>query len=1446
MVGAIEFIDVFIKKSVEEHAQNCSIICIPYSRQHWIDVTKWFVTAVVILFFSNAKLFCQIPSVGLLVNNSSSLDPSEHLLKGWADSLGVVLVPIEAQDVASRIKKLSDYAVLFCVSETEPTGWILGLPFEQVKTEIQKGKHLFFCAGGSFIPATLGLGAAEWNSFYQAADILSTFIEPIPPIHPLLQNIPVFSTPPQNVPPNYNALVLEDGCKSYNYFGFNASTNSIVEIKFLAANYIMICHSPPINNNSFEHGRNSQFSLPYIYPLWYPEFSYGSGCGSLVYFNTDNLSTTNWFGPIFFKFLYNCFRYYSKAPKAKIIASTYRAICPGGEVRLSVSTTNGKSPYWYSWSPNQWISDALSYNPIVYPDSTTRYIVTVTDAKGCAGTDSITIKVNQQPKASAGKDTSICNGVSVLIGHIATSGKEPYIYSWSPSTGLSATDIASPIATPTQTTKYFVTVTDSNSCQGRDSVVVTVNPLPSHKILAQGATTFCEGSSVVLDAGNGYTRYLWSTGDSTQTVTALTSGTYHVTVANESNCEASDSIIVTVISKPLSTITANGPLTFCNGSNVTLSAPGGLASYRWSKVADSLWQYDTTQSIMVSTEGIYRVEVTNATGCDASDSVKVIVNDYPKPTINASGPTTFCEGDSVVLDAGAGYTTYQWNTGATTQSVVARVSGNYIVTVNDSIGCSGNDTIRVTVIPRPKPTIVLDGSPTPCVGDSVILRVKEDFKTYRWFDGSTQRSVTVFTTNTYYVAVEDINGCWGGISTTVVFTARPKPVITGASSVCENSIATYQVSSRSGSSYNWSIEDSLGAIIAGQGTNSITVRWNASGTTALSVTERSSSGCSGDTSFVVRVGKTLMPRIIAEGPVTFCEGDSVVLHAGIGYASYNWSNGIIEERNIISQSGTYFVTVTDANGCSGSDTIVVTVNPKPTPAVQGQTTACLNTSAKYEVTINSDRTYQWIATGGSIINGQNTNSITVQWNQQGTGTVEVTETVASTQCSASSKIQVIVGSSLKPTIATDKTTFCEGDSATLDAGAGYTTYQWNTGAITQSVVARVSGSYFVSVTDSNGCSGTSKSIVITVNKPPQPTITANGSLAFCEGDSVTLNAGNGFTKYLWNDGATTQSIVVRSNGNYFVTITDTNGCQGTSQTIKVTVFPLPQPIIMQNGSMLSTSITYSSYQWYLNGNVLSGMSSHTIPITQAGMYSVGVTDSNGCSAISQPYEVKQTLRASSTIELPILQASPGDHVIIPLRLASSQYLNAVGAKSFTTSISFNRSVLYPINQTPMGILQDSNRVVSINGYRSDSVGVLTNLEFIAVLGEVERTPLHFEFFTWDTSSVDVQLIDGEFQLNICRAGGPRLIRYLGVSSLQQNRPNPYNTETTIEYTVAEYGLSRLFILDALGRQIATLAEEYEPTNKRVIFNSSQLPSGLYHYILQTPTQMLHRVMYVVK
>ncbi|MBK9046633.1 MAG: hypothetical protein IPL74_07995 [Bacteroidetes bacterium] len=129
------------------------------------------------------------------------------------------------------------------------------------------------------------------------------------------------------------------------------------------------------------------------------------------------------------------------------------------------------------------------------------------------------------------------------------------------------------------------------------------------------------------------------------------------------------------------------------------------------------------------------------------------------------------------------------------------------------------------------------------------------------------------------------------------------------------------------------------------------------------------------------------------------------------------------------------------------------------------------------------------------------------------------------------------------------TAVCQGLASTFDAGAGYSAYLWSNGAVTQTINPSVAGTFTVTVTDANGCQNNT-SLALTLNALPQPVI--NGDFEFCIGDNSTITAGVGYASYIWNTGATASSVNVTTAGNYAVTVTDGNGCVGsTSATVIV-------------------------------------------------------------------------------------------------------------------------------------------------------------------------------------------------------------------------------------------------------------------------------------------------------
>lgn len=289
---------------------------------------------------------------------------------------------------------------------------------------------------------------------------------------------------------------------------------------------------------------------------------------------------------------------------------------------------------------------------------------------------------------------------------------------------------------------------------------------PVPVITASGPTAFCTGDSVILDAGSGYATYLWSNGEVSQTIVVTASGNFSVTVTNSSGCSSSSSAAttITVNNAPVPTITPlGGSNTICDGTTETLDA-GVWASYLWSDGS-------TTQTIAINDSGTYAVSVTSGNGCSGDTSLFISVSTFPDTIIMTSGPTVFCSGNQVTLDAGSGFASYLWNTGDTTQTIDVDSSGNYNVLVTDSIGCVNDSAITfVAVTVNPAPVLSVSPDDTINLGQSDTL-VASGAVNYTWEPGSGSGSTFIVSPQeetTYIVTGTDANGCTD-IDTVTVF-----------------------------------------------------------------------------------------------------------------------------------------------------------------------------------------------------------------------------------------------------------------------------------------------------------------------------------------------------------------------------------------------------------------------------------------------------------------------------------------------------------------------------------------------------------------------------------------------------------------------------------------------------------------------------------------------------
>jgi hypothetical protein len=356
-------------------------------------------------------------------------------------------------------------------------------------------------------------------------------------------------------------------------------------------------------------------------------------------------------------------------------------------------------------------------------------------------------------------------------------------------------------------------------------------------------------------------------------------------------------------------------------------------------------------------------------------------------TITASGPTSICQGASVVLTASSG-TSYLWSNGATSQAITVSSTGTYTVTVTTSgVGSSTSSPTTVTVNALPTATITAGGPTTFCAGGSVTLTASAN-SSYLWSPGNqTTQSVTVNSSGTYSVRVTNAAGCTRVSSNTVVtVNSLPTATITPGGSLNLIQGQTVSLTSSPGTSYLWSPGN--------QTTSSITV--GSAGSYTVRVTN--SSGCSATSAPAVVTVSTGTPATITpSGPTAFCQGGSVTLTANTGTA-YLWSTGATSQSINVANAGSYTVTVTNNGIPAVSNPVTVTVYSLPTATITASGSTALCSGSSVTLTASAGSSYLWSP------GGQTTQSITVS--TAGTYSVRVTNSNGCSQSSSAVNVTV--------------------------------------------------------------------------------------------------------------------------------------------------------------------------------------------------------------------------------------------------------------------------------------------------------------------------------------------------------------------------------------------------------------------------------------------------------
>jgi gliding motility-associated-like protein len=397
-------------------------------------------------------------------------------------------------------------------------------------------------------------------------------------------------------------------------------------------------------------------------------------------------------------------------------------ICPGGNTSLGADSVYVA----YAWNTGD-TTRQISVN------APGQFVLHVTDTNGCIGTDTVSVVLVPELLPNISGALAYCAGASTSL----TANAGYASYTWSNNSSASELLVNTPGT-------YSVTVADANGCTGQASVLVTENPLPIVNIA--GSSTFCIGSFTTLNVNNPGSTYLWSNGSSASSIQVTSPGLFAVTVTDANGCVSSASQQVSQESELMPQIT--GPLNFCPGTQTTLNAGSGFATYQWSNNSNG-------QAITVSQGGTYTVSVTDASGCSGTGTV--VVGVFPQPQLSLQGTPAYCAGSSTSLSTAQPFTSYQWSNGAMQRQITISAPGTYTVTVTDANGCV--DSVTQVVQEFPTPVFTISGQDFFCAGAGTTLSVPNTFLSYQWSGGQQTPSLIVNAGGTYRVTVTNIQGC---------------------------------------------------------------------------------------------------------------------------------------------------------------------------------------------------------------------------------------------------------------------------------------------------------------------------------------------------------------------------------------------------------------------------------------------------------------------------------------------------------------------------------------------------------------------------------------------------------------------------------------------------------------------------------------------------------------
>jgi len=892
----------------------------------------------------------------------------------------------------------------------------------------------------------------------------------------------------------------------------------------------------------------------------------------------------------------------------------------------------------YSWTPSSTLSISSISNPIATPTASTSYVLVAVDtASGCIFSDSTAITASPIFSLSSTNGIINCSTSGVQI-HVTTSPSGNYSYSWSPAVALSSTTVANPVAAPSVTTIYTVTVTSPMGCSISDTVKVTVTVPNLYSFgVIPGKDTICSGSSIQFSAlvqkgcgANG--SICGGPVTSSQIGTSLlfsnaTGITPFAGSVNSSKCQflyKASELIAGGMTQPTtisqiginiqSIVGSNSYQNFtikmgCTSTNtLTTTYIGSLPIVYIAKptaifnglnyfTLDNFYDWDGVSNIVVEICFSNSVVSQNSYVYYSTTAfASAIYSSGVSACANVTGVTGTGRPNIYFKHCGAtggSNFDYLWTPALTLNldtipNPVASPTTltTYTLTVTDpSSGCVMRDTSTIVVFGTASAVINLGHDSVLCTGNNVTLNAGAGFTSYQWSTGASTSSILVSTPGAYWVV--GTNVCGTDRDTVNINYYPANSLSLGPDvNICTGSTITLTTNATGFTNYLWN---------AGQTTSSIVV--NAPGTYWVS-----SSNTCGSAADTIKVLPLIFPVVNLGNDTILCVGNTKTLNAGGGAISYQWSTGASSSSILVSAPGSYWVVGTNLCG-TDRDTVNISYYPANSLSLGPDINICSGNSATLTAAVTGFTNYLWST-------GQTTSSIVVN----ATGTYWISS--SNTCGSAADTIKVLplnfpVVSLGNDTVICTQTTLTP--SATSASG-----YVWSTGATTSSIVITQPGTYWITCT--NQCGTANDTIVI--GQGIKPVFTLGPDTILCVTTPLNINLTGIGTGFLWQDNSTLPTYTISTSGNYWVVVTNAAGCKN-SDSISVSfdspphVFAGKDTVICNGQEITLIPVSSGSYFWN------NGTSNVPLVVNAEGIYIVYTSNKCGTARDSVKVNTEQ-------------------------------------------------------------------------------------------------------------------------------------------------------------------------------------------------------------------------------